>query len=252
MHFPTDRIVSRTGLPSFPVFEEGMVILVDKPLEWTSFDVVNKIRFAISYALGIKKIKVGHAGTLDPLATGLLLICTGKYTKQIDLLQACSKTYSGTFYLGATTPSYDAESEPDQEFGIGHITDELIAKAVVQLTGDIMQVPPAYSAIKIGGKTAYKLARRGKELELEARPVTISEFAVERKSAHEFTFMAHCSKGTYVRSLIHDLGKALGSGAYLTSLRREAIDIFQASDSHTIGSITEYIKAYAGLYRQNV
>lgn len=244
MHFPTDRILSRSSQPSAPEFQEGMVVLVDKPLEWTSFDVVNKIRFALSHALGIKKIKVGHAGTLDPLATGVLILCTGKYTRLIDNLQAIDKAYSGTFYMGATTPSYDAESEPDRYFETGHITQEKVAWAVSMLTGDINQKPPIYSAIKIGGKSAYALARRGKEPELTARPVTIHEFRVECVSEHEYRFYTVCSKGTYVRSLIHDLGGLLESGAYLTSLRREAIGQFNAEDCLSVGEVCDFIKTH--------
>lgn len=250
MHFPDDRILSRSSRPALPAFQEGMVLLVDKPLEWTSFDVVNKIRYALSRALGVKKIKVGHAGTLDPLATGVLLLCTGKFTRLIDNLQAIDKAYSGTFYMGATTPSYDAESEPDQFFETGHITREMVAAAVHDLTGDISQKPPVYSAIKIGGKSAYTLARRGKDPEMEARPVTIHEFRVWQDDEHRYRFFTRCSKGTYIRSLVYDLGRLLGSGAYLTSLRRDAIGTFMVEDCLTVEEVCAYINTHVILHSQ--
>jgi len=222
-------------------FQEGTILLIDKPLEWTSFDVVNKIRFALKYRLGVKKIKVGHAGTLDPLATGLLLLCTGKYTKKLESLQGQDKRYDGTFKLGATTPTYDAEAEEDHQYPVDHITTDLLEQGLREFTGPIDQVPPIYSAVKIKGSPAYKLARRGKEVVLKSRPVTIHSFHAELLSPSEGRFEVACSKGTYIRSLIHDLGRQMESGAYLTSLRRTYIGDYALSDALSIDRIIEII-----------
>jgi tRNA pseudouridine55 synthase len=203
--------------PSPNEFEEGRVLLINKPIEWTSFDAVRKIRNTIR----IKK--VGHAGTLDPLATGLLIICTGKFTKKINEYMAKEKEYTGTFTLGAITPTYDLESEPIDFKPTESITPELIHDATNRFTGPIFQVPPAHSAIKLEGKRVYELARQGKEVKLEARPVTISEFEITGIAMPVVSFRVVCSTGTYIRSLANDFGNALGCGAYLSSLCRTRI-----------------------------
>jgi tRNA pseudouridine55 synthase len=226
MYISNNQLFTRESDFSNLDFEEGAVLLIDKPKDWTSFDVVNKIRFKLKHGLQVKKIKVGHAGTLDPLATGLLLICTGKLTKSIDLLQAKDKIYSGSIFLGATTPTYDAESTPDATFEIDHIDISLISKKSKEFLGNIEQVPPIYSAIKIKGSKAYDLARRGKSVEMPSRPVTIHSFEILDHQLPILTFEVKCSKGTYIRSLAYDFGKALNSGAYLHSLRRESIGEF--------------------------
>lgn len=222
-------------------FVNGEIILIDKPAEWTSFDVVNKIRRAISRKTGIRKIKVGHAGTLDPLATGLLILCTGKFTKRINELQAMDKEYTGTFCLGATTPSYDKETAVDQEFPVGHITKESIDRAVNDLTGEIDQVPPVFSAIKVQGTRAYHMARKNNEVKLSPRPVTIYEFEITRISLPEIGFRVRCSKGTYIRALARDFGTALASGAYLSSLRRTKIGGYSVDEAMTIEDFIESI-----------
>jgi len=224
-------------------FQEGSVILVDKPLDWTSFDVVNKIKYKLRHSLGIKKIKVGHAGTLDPLATGLLLVCTGKLTKNIDSLQAQQKTYSGHIMLGATTDTYDREFAPNAHFPTDHITKEMMVSKTMSFLGEIDQMPPIYSAIKVNGQTAYSLARRGKEVELKSRKISIYDFQIHAGNFPELSFECTCSKGTYIRSLAHDFGKALDSGAYLSSLRRDAIGDYHVKDALSIEEVIEYIQA---------
>ncbi|MDR0363561.1 MAG: tRNA pseudouridine(55) synthase TruB [Bacteroidales bacterium] len=204
-------------------FQEGAILLVDKPLKWTSFDVVNYLRVRISKALKVKKIKVGHAGTLDPLATGLLLICTGKKTKEIEKLQGFDKEYVGTFKIGATTPSYDGETEENQHFEIKNITEETLRQVASELTGAIEQIPPIFSAIKINGKNAYMHARKNHDIELKARRVHIYQFELTEISLPFVSFRVQCSKGTYIRSLAHDFGKKLNNGAYLTALRRTKV-----------------------------
>lgn len=203
--------------PSPNEFEEGRVLLINKPIEWTSFDAVRKIRNLIR----IKK--VGHAGTLDPLATGLLIICTGKFTKKINEYMAKEKEYTGTFTLGAITPTYDLESGPTDFKPTNNITPEMIRETTINFTGDILQVPPAHSAIKIEGKRVYQLAREGKEVKLEPRPVTIKEFEITNINMPVVSFRVVCSTGTYIRSLAFDFGNALGCGAYLSSLCRTRI-----------------------------
>lgn len=198
-------------------FEAGATLLIDKPLHWTSFDVVRKIRGA----LRIKK--VGHAGTLDPLATGLLILCTGKHTKKINEYMAAEKEYIGSITLGAVTPTYDLESQPEQFRPFDHITSHDIIEAVKQFTGHLMQIPPIYAAIKKKGTPLYELARRGEAVDLQPRPVIIHEFEIVAVSLPEILFRVRCSTGTYIRSLSHDLGVALGCGAYLSGLRRTAI-----------------------------
>lgn len=219
-------------------FAEGQLLLVNKPYKWTSFDVVGKIRNAFKPL----KLKVGHAGTLDPLATGLLIICTGKMTKQIDTFQAEEKEYTGTFTLGATTPTYDLESEPEQKFEVGHITREQIKEATKQFTGDIQQYPPAHSAVKVDGERLYEKARRGEEVELRVRNVTISEFEITRIELPEVDFRVVCSKGTYIRSLADDFGKALNNGAYLSRLRRTRSGNFRSEDAWEIMELVNVIR----------
>lgn len=222
-------------------FINGQILLIDKPLTWTSFQAVNKLRWEIRHAFNIKKIKVGHAGTLDPLATGLLIICTGKMTKQINIFQGQEKEYTGTFVLGGTTPSFDLETEIDQTFSTEHITDDLIHNATHQFIGKIDQFPPVFSAIKKDGKRLYEFARAGEEVEIKSRQVEITEFEITEintstslnTSAIELQFRVVCSKGTYIRSLAHDFGKALNSGAYLSSLRRTRIGDFKVEDALT-------------------
>lgn len=211
--------------------QEGKVLLIDKPLDWTSFDVVNKVRWNIRKAYNLKKIKVGHAGTLDPKATGLLIVCTGKFTKRIDEIQAESKVYTGTIKLGVTTPTYDTESEEDQTFPLEHITEEMIHEATKEFIGEIDQYPPAHSAIKVDGKRLYELARAGKEVELKARRIHIYDFKITKIELPLVEFEVHCGKGTYIRSLANDFGKALNSGGYLTELRRTKIGDFSVENA---------------------
>ena len=211
-------------------FAEGELLLIDKPYRWTSFDVVGKLRNSFKPL----KLKVGHAGTLDPLATGLLIICTGKMTKQIDTFQAEEKEYTGTMILGATTPSYDMETEPDNRFDISALTHEQIRAACTQFTGDIQQYPPAHSAIKVDGERLYEKARRGEEVELKLRNVTITEFEIMRVQLPEVDFRVVCSKGTYIRSLVHDFGKALNNGAYLSKLTRTRSGSFKLEDARQV------------------
>ena len=214
-------------------FIEGEVLLVNKPLEWTSFDIVNKFRVLLKIHLGIKKIKVGHAGTLDPLATGLLILCTGKFTKKIDEYQAFEKEYTGTFFLGATTPSSDLETQVDQIFDISGITEARIIEASKTFIGDILQKPPIFSAKKVNGERAYELARKGETLEMPARLVTISEFEITKIDLPNIEFRIVCSKGTYIRSIARDLGDYLNSGAHLTKLCRTRIGEFKLIDAIT-------------------
>ncbi|WP_158840456.1 tRNA pseudouridine(55) synthase TruB [Polaribacter sp. L3A8] len=207
-------------------FKNGQVLLIDKPLNWTSFQVVNKLRWEIRQRFNIKKIKVGHAGTLDPLATGLLIICTGKQTKEIHVYQGQEKEYTGTFTIGGTTPSYDLETEVDKTYPTAHITEELLRETTKQFMGDILQKPPIFSAIKKDGKRLYELARKGETTEINARTVTVSEFEITKINLPEVAFRVVCSKGTYIRSLAYDFGLALNSGAHLSALRRTKIGDF--------------------------
>ena len=216
---------------------EGQVFLIHKPLVWTSFQVVIKIRFFLKKQTGLKKLKVGHAGTLDPLATGLLLLCTGKKTKSISLLQAEEKEYTGSFYLGATTPSYDLETTPDKHFSITHLSPQQILEMTAQFTGEIEQFPPLYSALKKEGKRLYEYARQGLSPERKARKVHISKFEIQHIDLPQVTFLLRCSKGTYIRSLADDFGKALDTGAHLTSLCRTKIGKFALEDAYTMESV---------------
>jgi tRNA pseudouridine55 synthase len=212
-------------------FQSGQVLLIDKPLTWTSFQAVNKLRWEIRQAFNIKKIKVGHAGTLDPLATGLLIICTGKMTKQINTFQGQDKEYTGTFVLGSTTPSYDLESEIDKKFPTEHISEALIHSATKQFIGEIDQFPPVFSALKKDGKRLYEYARAGEAVEIASRKVSISVFEITKINGLEVEFRVVCSKGTYSRSLAHDFGKALNSGAHLSVLRRTKIGDFDVKNA---------------------
>lgn len=224
-------------------FLDGQMILVDKPLEWTSFQVVNKIRWLLRKQFGLKKIKVGHAGTLDPLASGLLILCVGKMTKQINTYQAQDKEYTGTILLGATTPSYDAETEVDETFPTEHIDEPLINEAVKKFIGTIQQQPPVFSALKKDGKRLYEYARKGEAVDIPTREIRIEAFEITRFALPEVDFRVVCSKGTYIRSLAHDFGKALDSGGYLTALRRTKIGEFDVENSQSLEEIEEYIKS---------
>ena len=211
-------------------FISGEILYIDKPLNWTSFDLVRKLRNRLCRDLKVKKLKVGHAGTLDPLATGLLIVCTGKFTKRITEIQAQAKEYTGTFTVGATTPSYDLETEVDATFATEQITPELIQETVKQFLGEIDQKPPVFSAIKKDGKRLYEHARAGEEVEIAFRKTTIHEFEITRIALPEIDFRVVCSKGTYIRSLAFDFGKALNSGAYLSVLRRTKIGDFSVEN----------------------
>tara|TARA_R110000751_G_scaffold113854_3_gene213043 strand:- start:15509 stop:16204 length:696 start_codon:yes stop_codon:yes gene_type:complete len=217
----------------------GQVLLIDKPLDWTSFQVVNKLRWEIRQAFNIKKIKVGHAGTLDPLASGLLVICTGKMTKQIDTFQGQIKEYTGTIVLGSTTPSYDLETEINETFNTSHITEDLIHQTTKQFTGEIDQFPPIFSALKKEGKRLYEYARAGETVEIKSRKILIQEFEITNIDGLNIDFKVVCSKGTYIRSLANDFGKALNSGGHLSVLRRTKIGDFDVKNGL---SIDDFIK----------
>lgn len=217
-------------------FAAGEILLINKPLEWTSFDVVKKVRNTIRVK------KVGHAGTLDPLASGLLILCTGKFTKRIDEIQGQEKEYTGTIRLGEATPSYDRETEVTETRNISHITDESVKAAAAEFTGTIEQVPPIYSAVQVNGKRAYDLARQGKSAELKPRTITIKAFDITSIEGAEANFRVICSKGTYIRSLAHDLGQKLGCGAHLSSLVRTRIGDYRLADALTIEDIQEIRK----------
>ncbi|MCL4109543.1 UNVERIFIED_CONTAM: hypothetical protein GTU68_038938 [Idotea baltica] len=222
-------------------FQEGTLLLVDKPLEWTSFDVVNKIRYTLKKALNIKKIKVGHAGTLDPLATGLLLICTGRFTKKINDLIDLNKCYEGRLKLGATTLSYDAEMEENEVFDISSIKEEDIMKLTEKFTGEIKQFPPVYSAVKIDGVASYKRARQGEEVKTRERTVTIEEFKIDKIELPYIDFSVTCSKGTYIRTLADDFGKGLDNGAYLVGLRRTKTSGYDVKDAWELETLIKEI-----------
>lgn len=219
-------------------FAEGQLLLVNKPYKWTSFDVVGKIRNTFKPL----KLKVGHAGTLDPLATGLLIICTGKMTKQIDTFQAEEKEYTGTMTLGATTPSYDMETEPDNKFDISQLTPDQLRNNCEQFIGDIQQYPPAHSAVKIDGERLYEKARRGEDVEKRLRNVTVTAFELTRIELPEVDFRVVCSKGTYIRSLINDFGVALNNGAYLSKLRRTRSGSYQVTDAWEVMELVNMIR----------
>lgn len=225
-----------------PVADPGQVILIDKPLTWTSFDVANKLKYACKFK------KIGHAGTLDPLATGLLILCTGKMTKQIDQYQAQEKEYTGTLVLGKTTPSVDLETEFDGEFDTTGITSEAIEEAARQLTGDILQVPPIYSAVRVNGERLYEKARRGETADqvdggIKSRQVTVSVFETDASRFPEVDFRIVCSKGTYIRSLVRDLGLLVNNGAYMSALRRTRIGNFRIEDADSLDSFMAKCRA---------
>ena len=223
-------------------FLNGEIILIDKPLDWTSFQVVNKIRWLIRSTFGIKKIKVGHAGTLDPLASGLLILCTGKMTKSIEEFMGQEKEYTGTLTLGSTTPSYDLETEVDNTFPTDHITEELLHATLNQFVGTIDQYPPVFSALKKDGKRLYEFAREGIEVEILTRKVNIRSFELTQKVIPKVDFKVICSKGTYIRSLANDYGKALNSGAHLSALRRTRIGEFNIEHAISIEDFEKQIK----------
>ncbi len=255
-------------------FPKGAVLLIDKPLGWTSFDVANKVRYALSRRLGIKKYKTGHAGTLDPLATGLLILCVGDYTKKIDSIQALEKEYTGVITFGATTPSFDREKAVDATFPVDHLTDALLQEVKARFVGDIVQIPPVFSAVKVDGRRLYKNARTGEEVELPERPVRIESLeigplrpvpavapqepaVISKKGAPimlhpdyadgmQVDFRVVCSKGTYIRSLAKDIGEAAGSGAYLSSLRRMGTGGFSVDDAWPLDELVQWIQG-AGL-----
>jgi len=227
-------------------YQTGQVLLIDKPLGWTSFQVVNKVRWLIRQGFDIKKIKVGHAGTLDPLASGLLILCTGKFTKQIETYQAQHKEYTGTITLGATTPSYDLETQIDQKFAIAGITPEAINKAREQFVGELMQQPPIFSALKKEGKRLYEYARAGETVDIPMREVHISAFEITGIDLPDVHFRVACSKGTYIRSLAHDFGKALNNGGHLSELRRTKIGEFDVKNAHTIEEVIAHFDSSIG------
>ena len=222
-------------------FIEGETLLVNKPYGWTSFDVVNKLRWALKQKLNVKKIKVGHAGTLDPLATGLLVICTGKNTKKIESLSAEKKAYSGTFLLGKTTPSYDLETDFNDQFPVDHIDQKALENLRKQFIGKIKQIPPLFSAKQINGKRAYEYARKGVDLELKANIIEIEKFELNTANFPEIKFEIICSKGTYIRSIANDFGKALKSGATLIELRRISSGILHIDQAKTVDEWLEII-----------
>ena len=223
-------------------FIGGEVLCIDKPLGWTSFDAVKRLRGALSRRLGLKKIKVGHAGTLDPLATGVMIICTGKATKRIDELQAGIKEYIATIALGATTPSFDLETEIDATYPTEHITEELVRSVLDRFTGAIQQIPPAYSACKVDGHRAYKLARKGHEVELKPKTLVIDEMELLSFSPTEITIRTVCSTGTYIRALARDIGQALGSGGHLTALRRTRVGAICIDDCLSVADAANLIR----------
>ena len=223
-------------------FQAGETLLVDKPLNWTSFDVVNKLRWNLKRSLGVKNIKVGHAGTLDPLATGLLIICSGKNTKIIDGLISEDKTYTGTILVGKTTPSYDLETEYNETFPIEHITPELIEEIRLSFLGEQQQVPPIFSAKQVDGKRAYEMARAGKEVVLKSNTIRINDFKISMGRFPEIDFSISCSKGTYIRSIASDFGKKLNSGATLIALRRTKSGNFDVDNARSVEEWIEIIK----------
>jgi tRNA pseudouridine55 synthase len=223
------------------VFEEGKVLLFNKPLYWTSFDLVNKVRIIIRSTLGIKKIKVGHAGTLDPLASGLMIICTGRETKKIDSFRDLDKEYVASIHLGATTPSFDLETETDNEYPIDHITEDSVRSALHGFLGEQMQMPPIYSAKLIGGKRAYEFARQGIEKKLDPVSIYFREIELLSFNLPEIRVRVVCSKGTYIRSFARDIGAALGSGGYLSSLERMGIGPYHLKDAFDIENFQEYV-----------
>ncbi len=225
-------------------FKEGEVLLFDKDLDWTSFDLVKKVRNKLTKAIHEKKLKVGHAGTLDPKATGLMILCTGKATKQIESLQAQEKEYIATLKLGATTPSFDLETEEDFHFSTDHITQELFLEVLQKFTGEQLQVPPLFSAVKVNGKRAYTHARKGDDVKLNAKLIQVSTIGLISFSNNEAVIRVTCSKGTYIRALARDIGKELNSGAYLVGLRRTKIGRFNVEDAMSIDYFLENLDQF--------
>ena len=223
-------------------FIKGETLFINKPYSWTSFSVVNSIRYLLKHHYNIKKIKVGHAGTLDPLATGLLIICTGKNTKKIDEYQGLEKEYTGTFTIGVTTPSYDLETEIDYTFPIDHITPELLHKTAESFLGSQLQYPPKFSAIQINGKRAYEYARKNEEVKIKAKTINISEFKITKIDLPKINFKIICSKGTYIRAIARDFGKALNSGAYMSSLVRTRIGKHTLEDAFDLEEIKKILQ----------
>jgi tRNA pseudouridine55 synthase len=226
-------------------FKGGEILVFDKPLEWTSFDLVQKVRNNLCRKMRIKKLKVGHAGTLDPMATGLMVLCTGKATKRIEELQAGEKEYIATLKLGATTPSFDLETKEDATFDTGHITEELFRETVQKFIGTIEQVPPEYSAVKVEGQRAYDLARKGKSVELKPKILVVKEIDVLQFAMPEAKLRIVCGKGTYIRALARDIGQALNSGAYLTGLQRTRVGDFTLENAKQIEEFLESLKDIA-------
>ena len=224
-------------------FQEGEVLLVNKPIHWTSFQLVNKLRWLIKTKLKVKKIKVGHAGTLDPLATGLMIICTGKKTKEIHQYQAAEKEYIATIKLGATTPSYDGETAENYFYGSQHINKDLIQKTILNFIGDNQQLPPIFSAIKVGGKKLYESARKGKEVELKPRNISIKKLEILEINMPYIRIRVICSKGTYIRSLAYDIGKSLNSGAWLSKLERIKIGDYALENALNIQDFEDMMKS---------
>ena len=223
-------------------FLAGHTLLIDKPLGWTSFDVVKRVRGILTRRYGVKRFKVGHAGTLDPLATGVMLVCTGRATKEIDTLQAGVKEYVATMTLGATTPSFDLETEIDATYPTGHITEELVRHTLGRFVGTIEQVPPAYSACKVDGKRAYALARKGKDVELKPKILVIDSIELLSFAPDSIEVRVVCGKGTYIRALARDIGQALGSGAHLTALRRTRVGDALIDNCLTVDQVAELIR----------
>lgn len=224
-------------------FEKGEILYFDKPLRWTSFDLVNKARNIIRYQLGVKKLKIGHAGTLDPLATGVMIVCTGKCTKQIDTFQYQTKEYVATLQLGSTTASFDLETEVDGVYSTEHITEELLKETLSKFIGEIKQVPPAYSAVKINGKRAYQYARKGEEVEIKPKTLVIDEIELLSFADNVATIRVVCSKGTYIRALARDIGLELNSGAHLIALKRTRIGDVKVDDCVSIEKFESMIQA---------
>ena len=236
-----DNVITAHNPIKSSYLKEGAAILIDKPLEWTSFDVVNKLRYVIKRHLNVKKYKVGHAGTLDPLASGLLILCIGPYTKKIETIVAQHKGYTGEVTLGVDTPSYDAETMPDVYYPDKEITTDDLSNVMDQFSGSIEQVPPMYSAIKVKGVALYKLARRGEEIKRQPRPVTISNIEVALTAPDKMSIEVVCTKGTYIRTLAYDIGQFLGCGGYLTQLRRTMIGGFSVDDAISIDAFIEQV-----------
>ena len=225
-------------------FIRGEILVLNKPLDWTSFDLVNKVRIMLCRLMNIKKLKIGHAGTLDPKATGVMVLCTGKLTKQIDEIQADEKEYVALLKVGATTPSFDLETEEDEQFATAHITRETLENVLPSFVGAIEQIPPAYSAIKVDGKRAYKLARKGKEVELKSKMLVVKEIEILRFEMPEIELRIVCSKGTYIRALARDIGKALNSGAYLKGLIRTRIGEYSIDQSLDLTELADMLSAH--------